>query len=116
MVVQICAQITAISHRCKSQLGRLGNVHGGDGFLVNVTQAGVTLAHDLAQAQLGQLFRQGAFLVELAALKGGFVLQEAGVVTTSFKSSLQMRVGHSAQFEFVGERMRTHLRVQGAVG
>ncbi|MNJ81737.1 hypothetical protein D3C77_806910 [compost metagenome] len=49
-----------------------------DGFLINVAQVWVTLAYDLAHAQLGQLFWQSVFLVEQAALQHGFVLQEVG--------------------------------------
>jgi hypothetical protein len=73
----------------------LGDVHGGDGVLANgllvaSLSSGVALAHDLAHAQLRQLFGQGVFLVEQP--RSSAVLSCRKLVTTSFKSSLQMRV------------------------
>ena len=75
------ASIGAWLHQ--SQLGLLGDVHGGNGvladcFLVFAAQLRVAIAHDFSHAQLRQLFRQGVFLVKQAALQHGLVLQEAG--------------------------------------
>ena len=75
------ASISAWLHQ--SQLGLLGDVHGGNGvladcFLVFAAQLRVALAHDFSHAQLRQLFGQGVFLVKQAALQHRLVLQEAG--------------------------------------
>ena len=75
------ASISAWLHQ--SQLGLLGDVHGGNGvladcFLVFAAQLRVAIAHNFSHAQLRQLFGQGVFLVKQAALQHRLVLQEAG--------------------------------------